>query len=726
MIINNSNFLIDIENYHPLTQKYQRIGYWSTQVRRCIEGYWSSGKWMPGPLYFYVNFFNINRENKNSGGLVLGKPDLSDLEWEDAYYYTEACGFSGFAGDPTHTCDRKFGPEKEFALKLGRVTQEEIDKVEYIDAREYLRKNHGTDLGKPLFRNHAKHIMKLSGRGLGKSYISAAYISHNFMFDGATDYDDYVIHLKLRTPLNSASVVGAEEAKYSMDLLGKVKVGLEYLPGSMEIGGRFFPSPLAPLTEGSLMPAKNFKSSTTGSLIHHRIFGEDPLSANGTRPNRAFLEEVGFLSSVVQTWGALESTQQAFEKKTLVIYALGTGGMMKGGAAMFAREVFYNPDDYNCISFDDEWENKGRICYFVPATHGLREFKQGPNKITNVPLALSYIETRREDAKKANNSIRYLTEIINSPLKPSEIFMSADSNFFPVADLKSVLADLEVSQGRLDASWKVDLEMHKEGFPEAKPSNKKPIREFPLTKNSSMDACIEVWERPKKDNNGMVPYGRYWAVNDPVDDDGNTNVRRSLQSSFIYDSWTDRLVAEYSARTYLAEEYYENLRRLVIYYNAELLYENNKKGLFAYFRSKNSLHRLLPSPEILKEQQLVKIEGITNKTLGVNMSNDKIKLFALNQYKSWMEKEAYDDEGVKNMAKIRSLGLLKETISYSPDMNCDRISAILVLMLLIADRGDKSLKQKNTSIKTASSSSFWSNAYGAKSKVFNPMVLQNQ
>jgi len=91
-----------------------------------------------------------------------------------------------------------------------------------------------------------------------------------------------------------------------------------------------------------------------------------------------------------------------------------------------------------------------------------------------------------------------------------------------------------------------------------------------------------------------------------------------------------------------------------------------------------------------------------------------------------MEKEAYDDEGVRNMSKIRSLGLLKETIAYSPDMNCDRISAILVLMLLIADRGDKSIRQKNQSVKTASSSSFWNNAYGGKPKVYSPLVLLNQ
>ena len=53
MLINNSNFLItEVPKYHPISQKYDRLEWWKKEKRRCIEGFWSGGKWMPGTLYY--------------------------------------------------------------------------------------------------------------------------------------------------------------------------------------------------------------------------------------------------------------------------------------------------------------------------------------------------------------------------------------------------------------------------------------------------------------------------------------------------------------------------------------------------------------------------------------------------------------------------------------------------------------------------------------------------
>jgi hypothetical protein len=78
---------------------------------------------------------------------------------------------------------------------------------------------------------------------------------------------------------------------------------------------------------------------------------------------------------------------------------------------------------------------------------------------------------------------------------------------------------------------------------------------------------------------------------DPYDhDESFTN---SLGSTFIFkrvkagEAWNDVIVAEYSGRPDTAEEYYENVRKLLMFYNARLLFENERKGIYPYFTNKH-------------------------------------------------------------------------------------------------------------------------------------------
>ena len=711
-----------IPDYHPISQRYDRIQFWRTQKRACIEGKWVDGIWMPPELYYYINFHNIKFEDE--GGIVtsVGLPWLRDIEWEMFYIYTEATGFSGFEDDLLHTCNRYYGPEKDIALRYGWITEEELKKKKYVPAREYLRRKHNKNLGKALYENSAKNIMLLGSRGFGKSYMLSGLILHNFLFDGARDYDKYLDKNSYNNV--SESVVGAIDTKYSNDLLNKVKTAYEYLPGAASITNIFgetevYPSPLTVEITGSLA-ANKFWQNPRKSLLHHRTFADNPLAANGTRPNRVFLDEVGFFSNLLEAWGAIESTQAAAQHRRLVIFATGTGGLTSAGAAMYAREVFYNPDAYNCLVFNDIWENKGDIGTFFPATVALNKFKKGQNLISDTVMAERFCMDERAKAAKSANKIRLLTEIINRPLKPSEIFLRMEGNFFPVEDLKETLGELESNKLLLDASWKVDLSITGDGKVIAKPSAKKPIREYPARRGTDLDACIEIFEKPVLNSEGKTISGRYILSLDPVDDDGNDNHRRSLQSTFVLDTWTDRIVAEYTARTYLAEHYYENARLLALYYGGKILYENNKKGLYGHFRNKKSLYLLETTPEILKDQQLIKSVGIGNRSLGVNMSNDNVKMFGVELYKAWLEQNLQtndeDKKFKKNLTHIRSIALLQETISFSMDTNADRVSSMLVLMIYRAERQrfiEIAKKSGNSNLQDVSRDKFWSKAYNS-------------
>lgn len=714
MIINNSNFILnEIPNFHPISQKFDKRNWWSEQKRHMIEGYWSSGKWMPPELYYYVNFHTIIFED--GANRTIGRPWLRDIDWEQAYLYTEACGFSGFEKDTKHTCHRHYGPEADKAIKYGWITREEVDSKEYMEVRDYLRKNHGKSLGKAIYLNSAKNIIELASRGYGKSYGASGRITHNFLFDGARDYDLYLEKRNSDKPFTSETVVGAIDAKYSNDLLEKVKVGLKYLPGesSLRIGSEteFFPSPLTVSFTGSIAPARNYVSVKSESKLYHRTFADNPFAANGTRPNRVFIDEVGFMNNILETWGAVEATQAAAEFRRLCIYGMGTGGLTSGGAALYAQEIFYNPEQYNCISFDDDWEGKGKICYFVPAYKALNIFKEGENKISNEEKALEYILEEREEAKSASSRTKLQATIINKPIKPSEIFLRLDGNFFPTADLNSRLSDIEAHATTLNSTYKVRFNLLA-GKPQmAIDSDKRPIRDFPLRKGISMDACIELYELPKKDNSGDTMYGRYIAGWDPIDTDDNTDIHQSLQSVFIMDSWTDRIVAEYTARTYLVEEFYEQARRLLLFYGAICNYENKIKGPYAYFKNKNSLHLLCETPEILKDQNIVKGSMVGNKSLGT-ATNEHVIGYGLRLILSWLEKQAYDkDDGIRNVELLESPALIKELVMYTKDINVDRVMAMIMVMILKEDRARVTEIMTSKRIKSKTADPFWDRAF---------------
>lgn len=106
-------------------------------------------------------------------------------------------------------------------------------------------------MGRPLYKNESQNMFMLGARGYGKSYsVGAGIVAHEFLFDGKTQYD-------IHGPTTAAEiVVGAGDAKYSTETLDKTKTAIERLPGSIEIGDKFYPAPFSYRYTGSWSPAK--------------------------------------------------------------------------------------------------------------------------------------------------------------------------------------------------------------------------------------------------------------------------------------------------------------------------------------------------------------------------------------------------------------------------------------------------------------------------------------
>lgn len=703
-MINNSEFIIksipDISPYSP-----ERLVYWKEQKRRIHEGHWIGSKWMPPDLYFYINFWHILiSENENSKTKKIGRPFLRDLEWEKSFILQEAKGFSGFELDSKYTCHRGLAPKNvKITKELFPDLYEELKNKIYIPAREYLRKSYHEQgaLGKPIYYNEASNVIDIESRGTGKSYKAASDAAHNFLTDGVTDYDLYLEGRKNKIPYSSETVIGAYDSKWSNDLIKKIKLGLNHLPGSTKVNKKSFPSPLYRMFSGSWESGKTiiqeydikrdgeWVTEGTQSKIQHRSFKDNPFAANGTRPNLAFIEESGFMSNLRRTLGQLKDSTSYNDTKFGVIWALGTGGDMEGGATEEAKKVFYNTEDFDCLSFDDIYEGKGQIGLFIPSHMGLNQFRNHEG-IIDKQKALRKTELRREKALKSTDRRVWLDEIQNRPEKPSEAFFASSENILDIPSIEEHCAWLASKQQESEYRGLYgELIINSEGKVEfiRDVKNKLEPADFPIKKGKQPPGCVVIWEPPEKNIDGKIPYGTYIAATDPYDQDQAENTV-SMGSTFIMKRYTyngiayKRIVAEYTGRPRLAKMHHETVRRLLIYYHATDLYENEKMTMKLHFEQKHSLHLLADTPDIIKTQTSSKIvktgSGRGNKGIGMPPNQQSEVMFLVKEY---LEEPLPDNSGLLYLHTIKSIPLLKELIAYNDTGNFDRVISFMILLV---------------------------------------------
>jgi len=720
VIKNRKAFLLDeIPNYHPDSAAY--LQFWKDQKKKCIEGLWALDgdryRYMPPNLYFYVNFGTILHKPEDSPKTAPKKkirPHLTDIEWAFFYNFMETRGFSGFENDEEYTCNEDVNRYEKGSLLMDDLHRSCINKdgvvKTYIPTRQYIRKLWDCPQGPPLYENEAKNCMLLAARALGKSFlIGVGVILFEILFDGARRYDEEAI----KNPAVAEVFVGAATSDKSSDLLAKVKDAYLNLPGVWARGTEGErPSPFFKEMSGTLAPnnqknpwrheydkkvAGKWQKYGSKSHVYHGIWTtENPEAAAGTRPGLIVVEEVGLMSNLLTTLGSNNAAQVTNGVvKFGSTWMIGTGGNVE--KIVEAEIVFRDPRSYDMISFDDEWENSGEICWFIPATYADRRYKDenGNTKLAEAEQCYLY---RRDEIKKHAKSKKGLDlEMMNFPLKPSEMFLNAASNSFPIADIKYQYAELMTRSDLLGSTWKGHFYIDGNGKVEWKDENVMPIYQFPLKAGDDNHGCVHIFEKPMRTSDGSIPYGMYIGGYDPVDDDDDSNIDRSLQSFFILNTFTDRIVLEYSARTRHASQFYEQVRRACIAYNCVVAYENQKKGFYGYMKNKNCLHYLADTPDILKDYDMQKSMGIGNKAKGIS-ANEAVNKWGIELQIEWMESLAQGVEGATNLSLIKSPAYLRECILYNPKGNYDRISSMGLLMIYREDVLKRTQAMKNRSV----------------------------
>lgn len=620
--------------------EYKR--FWKQEVKRWRDGHVrpSDGEWIPGGLYFYWNYYPIWLSKKTD-----------------------------------EKSARRGGRIKEFPKPwLGDYLF-----FHYIEQAQH----------------RGLHGKVLKCRGVGFSFKMASLSPRNmFAYPGEGNPN---FHLA-----SDKTFLTGDKG-----IWGKVLSGLDWI-------GTHTPLPKIRIVDGKRSMEvqlgyedeygirKGLLSSVTGLSLK-----DNPDKARGVRGPLIHYEEDGLFRGLEDAWNINLAATEDGELGFGFMIAGGTGGV-EGASFAGSEKLFYKHEAYNIYGipnvFDRNINGATTCAFFWPAYLNRNLCYDEESGEPDVIKALLQLIAKRVEIKYASADPRAVTQKkAEYPITPQEAVMRTEGTLFPVADLKEHLSEIEPIQDKFCSSHYVGELVITKGQIEYKPNQDAyPIRTYPPEDSLRTAGAIEIFEMPERDGSGIPYANRYIGGIDPYDDD--TSTTGSLGSIFIMDVLTDRIVAEYTGRPTLANEFYENCIRLLRFFNAKANYENDKKGLFAYCSHKNVTHLLVDTPEILKDMDYVKGSLYGNKAKGTN-SGKMINAWARRLQADWMNSKAYEvvslyEEALEtpeereeregkvaqlNLHKIRSFGYIREAIQWNIDGNFDRVSAVGMLMILRED-----------------------------------------
>lgn len=532
-------------------------------------------------------------------------------------------------------------------------------------------------------REGGKHAIELAKRGCAKSYSLAAIMSHNLILGESEESNRRVI-----------TVLTAYQKEYLKDdkdgTLSKFKPSINF-----SFANTPFPHLMLKNSPNEMSWQMGYKDEygvEKGSLNQVLAVSakDDSEKLRGKRGWILF-EEMGSFKGLLSLYDITRKSVEDGDYTFATMYLVGTAAESESDFSS-AKTLLYNPDGYNILSIDNVFDRpkqgKPKFGFFFPSYIN-RAGCYNKDGVSDVVKALIEILIARYKAKYSADPKSVLRVIAEDPITPAEAIIKVKAAYFPITALTERLSQLDQDVHAYDDVYIGKLVQNSNGV-EFTPTSDIPIRKFGVENDTP--GAIEIYEMPEKDRSGKVPHTRYIIGHDPVDNDQAES--SSLSSTFVLDLWTDKIVAEYTGRQSFADDNFEIVRLLCLFYNAKCLYESNKKGIFAYFGKMNCTHLLADTPEFLRDKQLIKYSSFGSNAKGVNASA-AINAYANNLIRDWLMKpvtiiQNVDGEDVEvtvyNLNFLRNRALIEELIAFNPEINVDRIRALGMVMLYREDK----------------------------------------
>lgn len=439
------------------------------------------------------------------------------------------------------------------------------------------------------------------------------------------------------------------------------------------------------------------KSSNSRILVRNYENGNKSMAANGTRPSFHLIDETGTIPNLI---GCVKDSDGCWwsgggNKPSCLVMRCGTGGNQEVGAE--AAEIFFAPESYNGLSFDNPEQPGTKMGRFIPATKAKMAYKEPKtlseylgishpdlDKITilvsNEEKCLKeWWEPEYAKAVKSGNPKTILKFKAYWPLVPSHSFLVLTSNDFNIEAAKAQQIRLRNNDSLITP---VILNHNGEKIVHEF-TDKVPITQFPC-KDQSKDAPICILEWPPEN----IPFGLYTAGVDPYRF-SESEYSDSLGAVYIFkriheinsEKYSDMFVAWYVARPTLKSTWQEQARLLIKMYGAITLCENDEYSFIDYMVGKGDGHYIADKPEWIKQL----IPNSTDKRdKGISRASQSVRNMLDGTYKSYMDDEFHTEKDEKGsiivsltgVSKIYDPMLLEETIKYNNKKgNYDRIVA---------------------------------------------------
>ncbi len=638
-------------------------------------------------------------ERKRKEGLTLPcalvKKDDGSYVLQDLHITGEHYGYLNYA--PIKRVKKKVLIEIDRRVKLGEdisdlADDKEVSLPQFFDSDYYYFK------AIELARSKGKHMVVGKSRRKGYSYKNgwlsanradlyrntvtgiAAYNSDSLYPEGTmTMADNYLQHISAHTDWSKRRLIDKENT---------IKFGYKRNDGfGVEYG---------------------FKSS----ILARSFATNNPGAIRGKDCTLILLEESGKNPLLSQVLASTLPTLGAGAIKTGVMIVFGTGG---GDAKQWEdfEELFYSPSADGFLCFNNIWDEdaRGEECgFFVPSYMGKEGFIDRHGN-SNVKGAIAYEEREREIRRRAKSAKKLSDYIMEEPFCPKEAFSRGVSGIFPHKEIEEQLKRVQRDDTIKALARKGTLVRTAEGvkFNDYLFMDNKDQREFhpvitnvPLRKEDDPHGAFVMWSPPfrvkfpvgtdsltsKKINTGEVPDNLYRIWHDPFalpKKSEDVSSRDSLGVFYVYErtnnitpSGGDRVVAEFRGRPESTNAFNDIMFAAAEYYNAVIMYENDRGDVFPYAREHKLIHRLADEPELLWQKNLQGKRGSRKKGIHINEAR---KLEGVIYVKDWLitKRSGNDDGDLLNLHYFYSESGLKELLKYNLHKgNFDAVSTLIV------------------------------------------------
>jgi hypothetical protein len=394
-------------------------------------------------------------------------------------------------------------------------------------------------------------IIVLKARRKGFSFMNANILLHEWTF-----YQ------------NAEIGIGAQTHQYVEDFRKKMILSKDALPTQLRH---------QTLRESESILMSGYKEKVKGSwiergyksMVHFRVM-DNPEAFRGTSLAYMIFEEAGEFKQLRRAYAANEECFREGAHQFGVPIIGGTSNNLNYENEDF-QYMFYNPEEFNLKSI------------FIPATKVYYGFFNKKTGISDIAGAEQDIHKRRADKQSSKDKTSYYSFLQEMPLVPEDAFVMVGGTPFDLDKINDRIGILLTNKEELGLVQRGNLVW---------PQDEKGRTKYGGTPIFEPDphGTFRMLEEKKEGNwknlyvAGVDPY----HVADDLDEKRN-DTRDSKGCMYVHKRFVNMNeaggypVMEYCDRPYSKEEFYENCLKIALFYECQVLVENNDDGFLKYF-----------------------------------------------------------------------------------------------------------------------------------------------